>query len=185
MEMRPYDFSSKNTRRFTEQVRLGVDLFIVIVYAYLLFTVEEVKNKPEQWMGKYFLGFPVVFGSYLLSGLARRRSHGRIASNPTPIMLFLPRPPGLFPRPPLQKAGTRRGFSCLGGQRPVIGRDRLKPAKLGWGPGPIGNGKPWRRCAQPSPAKGRGAASPRPFCTVGAHLSPQLWKTAGFTRREG
>ena len=87
MEMRPYNFSFQNTHRFTEQIRLGVDLFIVTVYAYL-FTVEELKSRPDEWMGGYLLGFPVIFGAYFLSGIARRRSHGKLATNSTPIIWF-------------------------------------------------------------------------------------------------
>jgi hypothetical protein len=86
MEMRPYNFSSQNAHLTTEKVRLGLDLFIVTVYAYLLFTVEELKQKPDEWIGGYLLGFPMIFGAYLLSGLARRRSHGKLATNPAPIL---------------------------------------------------------------------------------------------------
>lgn len=88
MEMRPYNFSPQNVHLTTEKVRLGLDLFIVTVYAYLLFTVEDLKQKPDEWMGGYLLGFPMIFAAYLLSGLARRRSHGRLATNPAPILWF-------------------------------------------------------------------------------------------------
>src|ERR1039457_4550543 len=84
MELRPYNFSAQNAHRHTEQLRLGLDLFIVTIYAYLLFTVEDVKRQPSGWLGGYLLGFPIIFGAYLFSGLARRRSHGKLASNPAP-----------------------------------------------------------------------------------------------------
>src|ERR1035437_1469155 len=89
MEMRPYNFSPQNVHLFTEKVRLGVDLFVVTVYAYLLFTIaDSQKRRPDESLGGYLFGFPVIFGAYLLSGLARRRSHGKLATNPTPIIWF-------------------------------------------------------------------------------------------------
>jgi 5'(3')-deoxyribonucleotidase len=88
MEARPYNFNPRNQHRVMEQTRLGLDVLVVIAYAYLLFTIEEFKKVPDRGVGGYLLGFPVVFGAYLLSGLTRRQSHGRLASNPTPILVF-------------------------------------------------------------------------------------------------
>ena len=87
MEVRPYNFSASHVHGLTEKIRLGVDLFIVTTYAYLLFTVEALKQ-PGEYLGGYLLAFPIIFGAYLLSGLARRRSHGKLATNPTPILWF-------------------------------------------------------------------------------------------------
>lgn len=86
MELRPYNFSIENTHLTTEKARLGLDLFIVTVYAYLMFSVESIKQRPGGWMGGYLLGFPIIFVAYLFSGLARRLSHGKLATNPKPII---------------------------------------------------------------------------------------------------
>lgn len=88
MEARPYNFNPRNRHRGMEEIRLGLDVLVVIVYAYLLFAIEKFKKEPDIAVGAYLLGFPVVFAAYLLSGLSRRRSHGRLASNPTPILFF-------------------------------------------------------------------------------------------------
>lgn len=88
MELRPYNFNPRNRYRLTERARLGLDLSIVTLYAYLLFSIEEFKKAPNNSIELFLLGFPTVFLAYLLSGLARRRSHGKLASNPGPIVIF-------------------------------------------------------------------------------------------------
>jgi hypothetical protein len=88
MELRPYNFNPRNPHRMIEQFRLSVDLLVVAVYAYLLFTIEDFKRTPEKGIADYLLGFPAVFAAYLLSGLARRWAHGTLATNPRPILVF-------------------------------------------------------------------------------------------------
>ncbi len=88
MEARPYNFNPRNRYRVTEQIRLGFDVFVVTIYAYLLFTISDFVTDPSNWIGRYLLGFPAAFGAYLLSGLARRRAHGKLASHPTPIVCY-------------------------------------------------------------------------------------------------
>lgn len=88
MEARPYNFNPRNRYRLTEQFRLGLDVLVVTVYAYLLFAIQEFVGAPHGWMGGYLLGFPAVFAAYLISGLARRRAHGKLATNPAPILCF-------------------------------------------------------------------------------------------------
>jgi 5'(3')-deoxyribonucleotidase len=88
MELRPYNFNPKNRYRVTEQLRLGLDMLVVTIYAYLLLSIAEIRTVPNKGVSSYLLGFPAVFATYLLSGLARRRAHGRLATNVTPIVGF-------------------------------------------------------------------------------------------------
>lgn len=46
MELRPYNFNPRNRHRITEQFRLGLDLLVVTVYAYLLLAITELKHAP-------------------------------------------------------------------------------------------------------------------------------------------
>jgi 5'(3')-deoxyribonucleotidase len=88
MEVRPYNFNPRNRHRVTEQLRLGLDMLVVTVYAYLLLVIDELKKTPNEGVAAYLLGFPAVFATYLFSGLARRRAHGRLATNSIPIATF-------------------------------------------------------------------------------------------------
>ena len=88
MELRPYNFNQRNRHRTTEEIRLGIDMLVVTLYAYLLFTIEEFKKTPSEGVGAYLVGFPAVFAAYLFSGLARRRAHGLLATNAIPIVSF-------------------------------------------------------------------------------------------------
>lgn len=87
MELRPYNFSALNIHRVTEQFRLGLDLFIVITYAYMFFAIIDFDHDPSRSIARYLIGFPIIFAAYYLGGLARQRTHGRLASNPAPIVL--------------------------------------------------------------------------------------------------
>src|SRR5215831_5954274 len=53
MEVRPYNFNQRNRYRVTEQVRLGLDLLAVMVYAYLLLAIDELKNSRDQGVSAY------------------------------------------------------------------------------------------------------------------------------------
>jgi len=84
MELHPYD-----RRRPIEWGRLTADLLIVVLYAYLLFTVEAFVASPGASVQAYLLGFPIVFALYLLSGVARKATYGVAASRFIPILVFL------------------------------------------------------------------------------------------------
>jgi uncharacterized HAD superfamily protein len=61
---------------------------VVTGYAYLLFSVAPFENTPNADIGRHLLGYPIVFGLYLLSGWTRRRAYGRYASHVTAIVVF-------------------------------------------------------------------------------------------------
>lgn len=88
--MNPYSFDPRNRRaRLLEQARLGADLLVVTLYAYLLFTVDEFDTAPhsrEVW--RFLAGFPLVFLAYAFSGILRKQTHGRRASRLWPIVTF-------------------------------------------------------------------------------------------------
>lgn len=84
MELHPFD-----RRNWVEWVRLAADLLIVVLYAYLLFTVEPFVDTPGASLRAYLLGFPLVFSLYLLSGATRKATYGVAASRFVPILVFL------------------------------------------------------------------------------------------------
>src|ERR1700723_1682 len=87
MELRPYNLNPRNTHILTERLRVYVDLFIVIAYAYLIFVIAAHQTDDTgRWIGQFVLGFVVIFAAYLLSGIARRIAHGKLATNPAPIL---------------------------------------------------------------------------------------------------
>lgn len=88
MELRPFNFNPRNRHRVIEQFRLGFDMLVVVVYAYLVFAIDDLKKAPNTGVSVYLWGYPAVFATYLLSGLSRRRAHGKLATNPTPIVIF-------------------------------------------------------------------------------------------------
>ena len=83
---RPYDMS-----RFggTEWARLASDMVIVVLYAYLLFSIAPFESDPTAIIWRHLLGYPLIFIVYLLSGVARRRAYGPLASNLRSIIAFL------------------------------------------------------------------------------------------------
>jgi uncharacterized HAD superfamily protein len=83
MELHPYD-----RRRPVECLRLAADLAIVVVYAYILFAVEDFVASPAGRIDRYLAGFPVVYALYLLSGGARKYAYGVAASRFLPIVAF-------------------------------------------------------------------------------------------------
>jgi uncharacterized HAD superfamily protein len=82
MARRPYD-----TRRLPERFRVYSDVGISMLYAYLLFTIEPLVNDPDASLSLHLLGYPLVFGLYLVSGLLRRWTHGRAASKIAPLVV--------------------------------------------------------------------------------------------------
>jgi uncharacterized HAD superfamily protein len=84
MEYHPY-----NTKRNIDYARLGADLFVVVTYAYLLFTIEPFMGHPDAHIGQHLLGYPAAFFFYLASGISRRLAYGPAASRIFPIVLFL------------------------------------------------------------------------------------------------
>ena len=81
MARRPYD-----TRQIVDRFRIYSDVSIAILYAYLLFTIEPLIADPGATLRPHLLGYPLVFGLYLISGSLRRRVHGKKASRPIPML---------------------------------------------------------------------------------------------------
>lgn len=54
--------------------RFVSDLIIVLLYAYLLFSVEEIDKANN--LVRYIVGFPILFGFYIGGGLIRRLEYG-------------------------------------------------------------------------------------------------------------
>lgn len=71
-----------------ERVRILSDLFIVILYAVLWFSVSDVIGKPENSLSVLLFGFLVVFILYFLSGVLRIKQHGPKASRLKLIATF-------------------------------------------------------------------------------------------------
>jgi hypothetical protein len=90
MERNPYDTRSKTPRRFehVERFRLYADLGIVTTYAFILFWVAPLDGRPGADIWPLLLGYVIVFGLYLASGVLRIVSYGRSASNIPPILWF-------------------------------------------------------------------------------------------------
>jgi hypothetical protein len=55
------------------------DLAIVLIYAYLLFSIAEIDTSDN--LVRYIVGFPVLFLFYIISGVIRRLEYGPEASN--------------------------------------------------------------------------------------------------------
>ncbi|MCO6046159.1 hypothetical protein NG895_19845 [Aeoliella sp. ICT_H6.2] len=72
----PYDFG----RGKFERVRFLVDLLIVMAYAFLLFSLDQLQADKEANLFDLFLCLSVVFLLYLVSGLLRILKYGRRAS---------------------------------------------------------------------------------------------------------
>ena len=67
---------------------MGVDLFIVTVYAYALFVIQIFQGHPRASIARYLFAFPAFFLLYWWSGWLRRRAHGPTASRPRAIKEF-------------------------------------------------------------------------------------------------
>jgi 5'(3')-deoxyribonucleotidase len=63
-----------------EVARLGSDLLVVLVYAYLLFSIEPFAEKPSGSLAPHLLGYLLLFSMYWLSGQLRVMKYGYIAS---------------------------------------------------------------------------------------------------------
>ena len=81
MARRPYD-----TRQPIERFRIYSDVSIAVLYAYLLFTIEALITDPSVTLYYHLIGYPLVFGLYLASGLLRLWVHGKKASKPLPMV---------------------------------------------------------------------------------------------------
>jgi hypothetical protein len=82
---RPYDFGERHGVRVAERLRFGADLFVVSVYAFTLFAVDELAAAGASL---YVFGYVAMFAGYVASGWLRRRTYGPVASNLTPIVIF-------------------------------------------------------------------------------------------------
>ena len=81
MARRPYD-----TRQPVDRFRIYSDVGIAVLYAYLLFTIEALITSPSATLYYHLIGYPLVFGLYLASGLLRLWVHGKKASRPFPMV---------------------------------------------------------------------------------------------------
>jgi 5'(3')-deoxyribonucleotidase len=88
MEFNPYNLNPRHPYKIQEQFRLGVDLVIVSIYAYALFTIAIFETDPRNSVARFLLAFPLIFLAYVVSGLLRRLTHGKHASNLRPILEF-------------------------------------------------------------------------------------------------
>lgn len=88
MELNPYNVNTHYHYRYAELMRLGLDLLVVIVYAYLLFSIEEIKKSPTEGISSFLLGFIFIFILYFFSGLTRIITYGRVASKLRLITVF-------------------------------------------------------------------------------------------------
>ena len=82
MAHRPYD-----TRQHAERFRVYADVGVATLYAYLLFTIEPLVGHPDGSLTRHLVGYPLVFGAYLLSGVLRQWTHGRSASKRKPLVI--------------------------------------------------------------------------------------------------
>ena len=81
----PYDFGSGSY----EKARFAVDLFIVICYAYLLFSLTDLQNNKNSNITSVFVCITIVFSLYALSGFLRILMYGRVASRIWLILRWL------------------------------------------------------------------------------------------------
>jgi 5'(3')-deoxyribonucleotidase len=88
MEFNPYNLNPRHPYKLQEQLRLGLDLVIVSIYAYALFTIAIFEDNPRNSIARFLFAFPLIFLAYVVSGLLRRISHGRHASNVRVILEF-------------------------------------------------------------------------------------------------
>ena len=72
-----------------ERVRVLSDLFIVILYSVLWFSVEAVAGNPTHSLSQLLLGYVAIFVLYLISGYLRILQHGPKASRVKLMWLFL------------------------------------------------------------------------------------------------
>ncbi len=63
-----------------EVMRLGSDLVVVLVYAYLLFSIEPFAENPRADLALHLLGYPFLFLMYWMSGQLRVMRYGYTAS---------------------------------------------------------------------------------------------------------
>lgn len=82
MERNPYamHLHESRTARCWDGTRLFFDLFTVVLYAYLLFSIGPVVQDPAADLHKHLVGYPLIFMAYWASGKARVRIYGPRAS---------------------------------------------------------------------------------------------------------
>jgi 5'(3')-deoxyribonucleotidase len=81
----PYNFKNKPLERY----RFASDLFIVLIYTYLLLYVDIIKNDPSSDLTAFIGAFALVFLGYTISGLLRIIEYGTRASRIFLILFFL------------------------------------------------------------------------------------------------
>lgn len=75
-----------------EKYRFLSDLFIVLIYSYLLLYLDYIKKNPTDRILGFFVAFSVLYFGYVMSGLLRRTQYGPRASRIRLILVFF----GLF-----------------------------------------------------------------------------------------
>jgi 5'(3')-deoxyribonucleotidase len=75
-----------------EKYRFLSDLFIVLIYSYLLAYLQYIRSNPTARILELFVAFALVYFGYAISGLLRIAQYGRRASRIVLILVFF----GLF-----------------------------------------------------------------------------------------
>ena len=81
----PYEFKNKPI----ERIRFVSDLFIVLLYTYLLSYLDYINKNPDKNMIEFFVTFAIIFFGYAISGLLRIINYGRRASRIFLILIFM------------------------------------------------------------------------------------------------
>ncbi len=90
MELNPYLMHLHALRRNQQLdlLRLITDLLIVVVYTYLLFSISPFRESPTADIRRHLIGYFLVFLLYLLSGIPRILTYGKVASRWKLLFLF-------------------------------------------------------------------------------------------------
>jgi hypothetical protein len=88
MNAYPYKLNRLSGHRTTELARVWTDISFVVMYAYLIFTLEPAIRSPNLDLSRHFIGYPIVFALYWISGALRRRTYGVQAGQLRAIALF-------------------------------------------------------------------------------------------------
>jgi uncharacterized HAD superfamily protein len=82
-------YSPYITRERPDQWRVRADVGVTALYAYLLFTIEPIKQTPHADFVWHLLGYVYVFMAYVASGYLRRLTYGPRASRIRTLLAFL------------------------------------------------------------------------------------------------
>jgi len=88
MNLRPYNFDRMIGKRIFHELRFVSDIFIIIVYLYILIAITYFINNSYESVSKFIWGYVILFFSYFISGLLRICAYGPLASKISLILLF-------------------------------------------------------------------------------------------------